>query len=254
MVGKLEGQVAVVTGAARGIGLAIAQRLAHDGALVVMTDVDDGLEEAASQLRDQQLNAQALRLDVTQESSITDVIGRVMAGQGRIDILVNNAGISPKKDGGKFLVEETSTADWGRVLAVNLTGPFLMSREVIPYMRKAGRGRIVNITSQAGRARPEATSGHYSASKAGLTGLSRAMANELGSSGITVNCVAPGAIETPMMANFSAEKRAHYASRAPVGILGQPADIAGAVSFLASDEGRYITGATIDVNGGTFMT
>ena len=251
---KLAGRVAIVTGGARGIGFGIAERLAQDGAHVVIADVLEEAADSAARLTKEGLQAQARRLDVSDEREIARFVSAVAAQLGRIDILVNNAGISPKNAGQKFLVEETTFDNWSRVMAVNLTGPFLLCRECIPVMRKLRGGRIVNITSQSARTRPEATSGHYAASKAGLMGLSRALANEVGKDGITVNCVAPGAIETPMMATFSPERRAGLLARVPVGEMGRPADIAGAVSFLASDDGRYITGTTIDVNGGMFMT
>jgi 3-oxoacyl-[acyl-carrier protein] reductase len=254
MNNRLEGRVAIVTGGARGIGFGIAERLASEGAHVVIADVIDEIESAAQRLNAKGLRAQALRLDVSQEHEIAEFVRRIDQQHGHIDILVNNAGISPKNNGLKFMVEETTTENWSRVIAVNLTGPFLLCRECIPVMRRQGHGRIINITSQSARTRPEATSGHYAASKSGLMGLSRALANEVGNSGITVNCVAPGVIETPMLATFSAEKRAHLSSRIPMGAMGQPADIAGAVSFLASEDARYITGTTIDVNGGMFMT
>ena len=254
MQDKLQGRLAVVTGGARGIGFGIAERLARDGAHVVIADVIEETTQAAQQLTRQGLRAQAWRLDVAREDEIAEFVQGVVQQHGRIDILVNNAGISPKNNGVKFLVEETTTENWSRVIAVNLTGPFLLCRACIPVMRRQGHGRIVNITSQSARTRPEATSGHYAASKTGLMGLSRALANEVGNSGITVNCVAPGAIETPMMATFSPEKRAHLTSRVPMGAMGQPSDIAAAVSFLASDDARYITGTTVDVNGGMFMT
>ncbi|MBK0392568.1 SDR family NAD(P)-dependent oxidoreductase [Ramlibacter algicola] len=254
MQDKLQGRVAIVTGGARGIGFGIAERLARDGAHVVIADVIDDTAQAAQRLAEQGRSAQAWRLDVSQEREIGEFVRGVERQHGRIDILVNNAGISPKNNGTKFLVEETSTENWSRVIAVNLTGPFLLCRECIPVMRRQGHGRIVNITSQSARTRPEATSGHYAASKTGLMGLSRALAGEVGNGGITVNCVAPGVIETPMLSTFSDERRAHLASRIPMGAMGAPADIAAAVAFLASDDARYITGTTIDVNGGMFMT
>lgn len=254
MPGNLQGKVAIVTGGARGIGFGICERLAADGAHVVMADVLDDVEDSAARIRSTGAKAQGVRLDVSDEAAVVEFVGSIAAEHGRIDILVNNAGISPKNKGARFLIEETSLDNWRNVMEINLTGPFLLCRECIPAMRRGKGGRMVNIISQSARTRPEQTSGHYAASKAGLLGLSRALAGELGKDGITVNCVAPGAIETPMMATFTPERRAGLLARVPLNAMGAPADIAGAVSFLVSDDARYITGTTIDVNGGMFMT
>ena len=251
---NLAGKVAIVTGAARGIGLGICQRLLDDGAFVVMADLLPDVRECAATLVASGGKAQGVLLDVSSEAAIVAFVQGVVQQHGRLDILVNNAGISPKNKGSRFLVEETSLDNWSQVLAVNLTGPFLLCRESVPEMRKRGQGRIVNITSQSARTRPEATSSHYAASKSGLMGFSRALAGELGNHGITVNCVAPGAIDTPMLSAFTPERHAGLLARIPLHTLGTPTDVAGAVSFLVSDDARYITGTTIDVNGGMFMT
>jgi 3-oxoacyl-[acyl-carrier protein] reductase len=254
MQGNLDTKVAIVTGGARGIGYGICERLAADGALVVMADRLPETRESAARIAESGGRIQAVQIDLSDDSAIAGFIRDISEAYGRIDILVNNAGISPKNKGSKFLIEETSLENWNTVMAVNLTAPFLLCRECIPVMRAGKSGRIVNIVSQAARTRPEATSGHYAASKAGLLGFSRALASELGPEGITVNCVAPGVIETPLMATFSEERRAGLVSRIPMRKMGQPVDIAAAVSFLASDDAHYITGTTIDVNGGMFMT
>ncbi len=251
---RFSGRIAIVTGAARGIGEGIAARLAEEGARVVLVDIIDALDETLERLAKAGHDVAGIRADATDPQAIADLVAKVAGADGRIDILVNNAGISPKKDGRKFFVEETGLADWEKVLRVNLTGPFLLTQACIPALRRSEQGRIINIISQSARARPTVTSGHYAASKSGLMGFTRALANELGPDRITVNSIAPGLIETPMFSAYTQQQRADAVRNVPIQRFGTPKDVAGAVAFLASPDADYITGTVIDVNGGLFMT
>lgn len=246
-------RLALVTGAARGIGLGVAERLAGDGLNVVLVDLIDEVHGAARGLAAKGLAVEACVADIAREDAVRALVDDVLARHGRLDVLVNNAGISPKHGGRKALVQDTSLEEWQAVLAVNLTGPFLMCRAALPAMRRHGWGRIVNMSSQAGRTRSQIAGSHYAASKAGLIGFSRTLAAEVGADGITVNCIAPGRIETPMAATAGVDVNRAYVSQIPVARIGHPGDIASAVSFLASEEAGFITGATLDVNGGHFM-
>ena len=241
-------RIVLVTGAARGIGHGIAAAFADGGDKVVLVDRSDEVGAAA-----QALGGTGYVVDITDEDQVTALIDQVSAREGGIDVLVNNAAISVKRDGRSPRVVETTLEDWNRTLAVNLTGAFLMARACLPVMARRGGGRIVNIGSQGGRSKPEATGSAYAASKAGLIGLTRALAAEGAADGITANYVAPGVVETPMMGAFTAETQARVVGRIPVGRIGQPRDIAAAALFLASLQAEFITGAILDVNGGMFM-
>lgn len=246
-------RIALVTGASRGIGHGIAERLARNGAHVVISDVLAEVHEAAERLRSAGLAVDGVEGSVADEGWTGDVVRRIESDHGSLDILVNNAGISPKRDGKKIPVRDTPLAQWNEVLAVNLTGAFLLCRAAVPGMTERGWGRIVTISSQAARTRADIAGSAYAASKAGLVALSRVLASEVGRSGVTVNCIAPGRIESPMQAVAGADATDEYVSRIPVGRIGTAADIAATVAFLASEEAGFITGATIDVNGGFFM-
>jgi 3-oxoacyl-[acyl-carrier protein] reductase len=249
-----EGRVAVITGAARGIGLAAVKRLAEGGARVVMLDRLDEVVAAASGLQAAGLQVEPVVLDLGQAEACQAAIDQVLARHGRLDILVNNAGIAPKQpDGLKALAENTTLEEWQRVLFVNLTSVFLLCRATAPAMRAQGWGRIVNLTSVAGRAKSDISGSAYCASKAGLIGFSRVLATELGGAGITVNCIAPGRIMTPLAAVAGEAVNQGYIRLIPVGRLGEPEDIAASISFLASDDAAFITGAVLDVNGGSYM-
>lgn len=247
-MGEGQGKTAIVTGAARGIGLEIAKALAADGTRVILLDCLAEVVSAADEL-----GAEGLVLDVASESEVTEAVAEVAQRHGSIDILVNNAGITVKRDGLRIPTEECTLEDWDKVLSVNLTGAFLMCRACIPHMKRAGWGRIVNVASQAGRTGSQFSGSSYAASKAGLIGFSRILAGELGELGITVNCVAPGRIRTPMNALGGEAMNTNFAKAVPLRRVGLPAEVASAVAFLVSDGGGYVTGAVIDVNGGSFM-
>lgn len=247
-------RVALVTGAARGLGAAIARRLASAGHPVVLADVLESVEATAASIAAGGHRARAIRLDVADEAAVAalpESLGEWWSGLG---VLVNNAGISPKADGGrKRLVEDTPTEEWRRVLEVNLTGPFLLCRAAIPVLKRRGWGRIVMMTSQAARAPSSITGAYYGASKAGLMGFARNLAAELGPFGITVNSVAPGRIRSDMVAGAAPGLNDAFLSTVPLGRLGEPEEVAEVVRFLASDAAAYLTGTTIDVGGGSYM-
>jgi 3-oxoacyl-[acyl-carrier protein] reductase len=245
---ELVGQVAFVTGGAAGIGLAIAGRLGARGARVVLFDRDLATAVlAAEQLRSQGVEARAQAVDVADAASVETSFQEMVEAFGRVDILVNNAGIT--RDG---LLIRMTDEQWDQVLAVNLKGAFNGCRAVARPMMKARYGRIVNISSVVGLM-GNSGQANYSASKAGLLGLSRSLARELASRGITVNAVCPGFIETRMTADLPETARAELMARIPLGRLGQPEDVAQVVAFLASPRAGYVTGQTWAVDGGMVM-
>ena len=246
-------RLALVTGAARGIGAAIARRLAQAGHPVVLSDVLPEVEATAAALRAEGHQASAVLLDVSDDTAVAALPTMLGADWARLAILVNNAGISPKHEGKRRPIAEMPAAEWRRVLEVNLTGAFLMSQACIPPLRMRGWGRMIMITSQAARTMSRIAGAHYAASKTGLMGFARSLAGELGPHGITVNSIAPGRIATPMAAGAADGANDSFLANIPAGRLGTPEDVAEVAAFLASDAAGYLNGATIDVGGGSFM-
>jgi 3-oxoacyl-[acyl-carrier protein] reductase len=245
---NLEGRIALVTGASQGIGRACALELAKAGATVALAArSEDKLAEAVSKIEAAGGKAAAFALDIASEESIRTAAKAVIERFGKVEILVNNAGIT--RDG---LMLRMKRADWDDVLGTNLTGAFLLTQALLSPMLKNRWGRIIHISSVVGRT-GQAGQVNYAASKAGLIGLTRSMAREVASRGITVNAVAPGYIETPMTAVLDEKQRTAMMAEIPLGRPGTDAEIAGCVAFLASDAAAYITGHVLDVNGGMFM-
>ncbi|MDQ1919110.1 3-oxoacyl-ACP reductase FabG [Massilia pseudoviolaceinigra] len=243
---KLENQVALVTGASRGIGKAIALELARQGAKVVGTaTTESGAEAISAYLAE--FGGKGAVLNVTDAAACSAVVDDVQKGFGSLSILVNNAGITQDQ-----LAMRMKDEEWDSVIATNLSAVGRLSRAVLRGMMKAKHGRIINITSVVGSA-GNAGQMNYAAAKAGVAGMSRALAREIGSRNITVNCIAPGFIDTDMTKALSAEQHTGLLTQIPLGRLGAPEDIAHAVAFLAGPQAAYITGTTLHVNGGMYM-
>ena len=244
----LKGRIALVTGASQGIGRACALELVRAGAVLVLAARNqEKLAEVKEEIARLGGKATAVALDVSNEESIKAGAKAVLEQFGKVEILVNNAGIT--RDG---LMLRMKRADWDDVLGTNLTGAFLLTQALLSPMLKNRWGRIINISSVVGRT-GQAGQANYAASKAGLIGLTRSMARELGSRGITVNAVAPGYIETPMTAVLDEKLRMAMVAQIPLGRAGTDLEIAQSVAFLASEGAGYITGHVLDVNGGMFM-
>ena len=245
---KLEGRVALVTGASQGIGYACALALARQGASVAVAARNrEKLDELVSQITAAGGNASAFIMDVADEEQVKSAIKAAIGQFGKIDILVNNAGITRDQ-----LVMRMKRADWDVVLNTNLTSAYLCIQQVIGSMLKQRWGRIINVTSVFGQM-GQAGQANYAASKAGLIGLTMAMAREVASRNITCNAVAPGFIATSMTAGLSDEFKQNAVKQIPLGRVGSPDDVASAVCFLASEEAAYITGQVLGVNGGLLM-
>ncbi len=243
---ELEGKTALVTGATRGIGKAIAHELAQRGATVIGTATSPtGAESIQAHLV--AYKGRGVLLDVTDAAAVDALLADIAKREGGPHILVNNAGITRDN-----LAMRMKDEDWSAVIDTNLAAVFRLSRAVLRGMMKARWGRIINITSVVG-ASGNAGQANYAAAKAGVAGMSRALARELGSRNITVNCVAPGFIDTDMTRALSEEQTSALVEQIPLGRLGSPDDIAAAVGFLASPRAGYITGAELHVNGGMYM-
>jgi 3-oxoacyl-[acyl-carrier protein] reductase len=247
-VSTLQGKIALVTGASQGIGRACALELARAGTTVALAARNiEKLAAVAAEISAEGGTAKSYALDVSSEESIKAAAKAVLADHGSVHILVNNAGIT--KDG---LALRMKLADFDDVLRTNLTGAFLLTQAVISSMMKARWGRIINITSVVGET-GAAGQANYAASKAGLIGLTKSLAREFASRGITVNAIAPGFIETAMTHALTDEQKAGILAQIPLARYGADADIAAAVAYLASDAAGYVTGHTLDVNGGLYM-
>jgi 3-oxoacyl-[acyl-carrier protein] reductase len=241
------GRVALVTGASRGIGRAVALALAARGASVVVAARGENARPVADEIRQAGGTGEAVALDVTEPESVAAAVAFTLEQFGRVDILINNAGITRDQ-----LMLRMKREDWDAVIATNLTAAFTTSQAVLKPMIKQRSGRIINITSVVGQS-GNAGQANYAASKAGLIGFTKALALEVASRQVTVNAVAPGLIDTDMTRAVSDAAQEDWAARIPLKRLGQPEDIAGAVVFLASDEAAYITGHVLAVNGGMYM-
>ncbi len=246
----LEDKVAIVTGASRGIGRAVADQLVKAGAKVVRADLEGtgGLPADSGKTGPEEGSLNQV-VDVTDEPSVEKMVEATLTAFGRLDILVNNAGIMFRTR-----VLDITSVEWENVLRVNLTGPFLCTRAALPGMKKNGYGRIVNISSSAGRSVSTLGGVHYTASKAGLLGLTRAVAKEAAPWGITANAVCPGLIDTEMVRATTTEPELEeFLESFPIKRIGRPEEIGDLVVFLCSDRASYITGASIDINGGDLM-
>ena len=245
---SLENQIALVTGASRGIGAAIAQTLGQQGAVVVGTATSaSGADRITAALKEAGVKGKGIALDVNNAEQIDAVLKEIAAEYGTVGILVNNAGIT--KD---TLMMRMSEDDWDTVISTNLSSIYRMSKAVLRPMMKARTGRIISISSVVGHM-GNAGQANYAAAKAGMTGFSKSLASEVGSRGITVNCVAPGFIETDMTAKLPEDIKMQMLARVPLGRLGNVNEIAATVAFLASPNAAYISGETIHVNGGMYM-
>ncbi len=263
------GKIAIVTGGASGIGRATVIRLANEGASVVIADIDRARMDAlASELAAAGRKVLPVYCDLTDTVSVRQMIEKTVATFGRLDVLVNCAGgsgMTPfyKSEEGKQQkwAEEIPESEWEATLALNLTAPFLCCKHALPYMKRQGKGTIVNFSSvgaDIGRADGGFAYAAYAAAKAGVTGLTRHLAVELGPFGITVNCVCPGAVLSERIAaryegQWGPDQRSKALKGTPLGRMGQPEELAAAVAFLASDDASFITGITLDVNGGRYM-
>lgn len=246
---RLDGRAAIVTGAGRGLGEAIAVELAARGASVLLADIDgDAAEGAAAAIRDAGGEAESAALDVADWAAVHQAISDFTARAERLDILVNSAARSVARS-----FWEIDPAEWDDVMAVNLRGVVAGCRAAGAIMREAKWGRIVNLASFAGQQGGVNGGAHYAASKAGIIVLTKIVAAELADSGVTVNAVAPAAIEGPVFDALPAERQEAIAAKIPVGRAGRPEEVAATVAFLASERAAFITGTTIDVNGGLFM-
>jgi len=246
---KLKDRVGIITGAARGIGKAIALTFVRDGVKVALVDVDQKqLEALKNEIEKRKGEVITISCDITKSSEVNGMVNQVQRAFGRIDILVNNAGIIRRGT-----IETITEEDWDRVIEVNLKGTFNCCKAVVNIMKKQSYGKIVNVSSIAGKMGDITSAPGYGPSKAGVDALTKTLARQLAPYGINVNAVSPHAIETEMSAQWSEKRRREIIASIPLGRLGKPEDVAEAVLFLASDEASFITGEILDVNGGALM-
>jgi len=249
------GKVVLVTGAGRGIGQAIANAHGAAGAKVAYLDLDSALaEEAAGKAGLAGWTALPCSADVADYAAMASAVARVEREIGAIDILINNAGISPKRDGRRVDAWDMDPAEWRRVVEVNLTGAFNATRAVLPGMKARGSGRIVSISSVVAKSYCDIVGIHYAATKAALIGFTKHLAGELGPHGITVNALAPGRIDTPLMRGVAPEFNDAVRQATPLRRLGAPEDVAAACLFFTSDAASFVTAQVCDVSGGWLMT
>jgi len=246
---KLKDRVAIITGAARGIGKAVALTLIREGAKVALIDVEkERLETLKEEIERKGGQVATFVCDITKSSEVRVMVEQVLVKFGRVDILVNNAGIIRRGT-----IETVTEEDWDRVIEVNLKGTFNCSKAVVETMKKQRYGKIINVSSIAGKIGDITSAPGYGPSKAGIDALMKTLARQLAQYGINVNGVSPHAIETEMSAQWSEERRKEIIASIPLGRLGKPEDVAEAVLFLSSDEASFITGEILDVNGGALM-
>lgn len=250
---NIKSGVALVTGGSGRIGRAIGERLAQDGHRIVLVDISSSVHVAAQELLDRSIDARAVQIDITDPQAVQTLPEQLGDWWEDLSILINNAGISPKVNGQKSLVMDMSLEEWNSVMAVNLTGMFLVTRTCLQSMRHRGWGRIVMIASQAARTRTVVPGAHYQASKAATVGFARVLAAEVAELGITVNCVAPGRIESDMTAVVDTTTNSNLANSIPAARMGVPEEVAEAVAYFTSERAGYSVGAILDVNGGSFM-
>jgi 3-oxoacyl-[acyl-carrier protein] reductase len=252
---RFKGKVAMVTGGGAGIGRGIVLAFAREGANVAVLDINrDAALKCAKEAEGRGIQALAVETDVAIPKSVEEAVKKVLGQFRKIDILVNNAGISPKRQGVKVPVAEMDPAEWQRVIAINLSGAFLCSRAVLPGMMERKYGKIINMASVAGKTGGFAAGAHYASSKAGIIGLTKAIALESAKYGINVNAVMPSRIQTDMGFSIPEAKLKERLSQIPLGRLGTTDDVAEAVLFLACDQSSsWITGATLNVSGGLLM-
>lgn len=245
----LKDKIAIITGAGQGIGKAIALEFAKEGAIPVIVDINAKTAgEVESEVKALGVKSMSIQVDVSNVNEIKSMVEKVVQQFCTVDILVNNAGILHST-----LIEDITEQEWDRMMNINLKSVFFVSQQVLPFMKKQRQGRIINMTSLAGRMGGYANGVGYSATKAGIIGLTMGIARRVAEFNITVNAVAPGTTESEIIKQFSAEQQEALKQMIPLKRLGKTQNIADVVTFLASDKAEFITGATIDVNGGMFM-
>jgi 3-oxoacyl-[acyl-carrier protein] reductase len=251
---EFEGTVAIVTGGASGIGAATARLLASEGAAVAVADVNaTGLDTMRTEFASKGWRFFGLETDVADIAAVDRLVAGTTRALGPVDFIVNDAGISPKHEGRKLDVWNMSVDEWDRVMAVNIRGAFLCCRRALPEMIARQRGAIVNVSSMAAKNGSMITGSHYVSSKAALVGFTKILAREVAGHGIRVNAVAPGRIDTPMIGDVPPAANEEYKRMIPLRRIGRPDEVADGIAYLLSDASSYITGVTLDINGGLGM-